>query len=252
VDGIWKNVTLILPTETIESYSVSFRHCDAVKLELLESNVAGQRARVKRITTSLMSDFILSKDQIFGNPNGSMETRLRNVVATWTLYGSEAASGEIASADVETNSGWVRIEHDLCLTPSVTVDAVDVTVEAVHYAYLSLVRLTAATTQTVKVSLNGTKVTEAQRTVTAVGNDDGEDFPIKNPLFASETLAQAVADWTKDYYIGRVAYESSIRGFPELDNYDTVYMWDGGAAVINSMELTYNGALRQKLKLRRR
>jgi hypothetical protein len=127
-----------------------------------------------------------------------------------------------------------------------------VTVEATHYAYLSLVRLTAATTQTVKVSLNGTKVTEAQRTVTANANDDGEDLPLKNPLFASEALAQEVADWVRDYYAGRVVYESSIRGFPELDNFDTVYMWDGGAATINSAELTYNGAFSQKLKLRRR
>lgn len=252
VDGVWKSITLILPTKTVESYAVSFRHCDAVKLEVLEASVAGQRARVKRITTSLMSDFVLSKDQIFGNPNGSMETRLRNVVATWTLYGSEAASSEIASADVETNTGWVRIEHDLCLTPSVTVDEAGVTIEGVHYAYSSLVRLTAATTQTVKVSLSGTKVTEAQRTVIAEGNDDGEDLPITNPLFASEALAQNVADWTRDYYIGRVVYESSIRGFPELDNFDTVYLWDGGSAAINSTELTYNGAFRQKLKLRRR
>lgn len=51
---------------------------------------------------------------------------------------------------------------------------------------------------------------------------------------------------------GGVVYESSIRGFPELDNFDTVYLWDGGSAVINSVELTYNGAFNQKIKLRRR
>jgi hypothetical protein len=252
IDGVWRNNTLILPTETVESYAVSFPHCDAVKVELLEASVVGQRARVQRITTSMMSDFMLSKDQILGNPNGSIEAKLHNVVTEWTLFGAEATASEIASADVDTNSGWARIEHELCLSPSITVDAAGVTVEATHYAYLSLVRLTAATTQTVKVSLNGTKVTEAQRTVTANANDDGEDLPLKNPLFASEALAQEVADWVRDYYAGRVIYESSIRGFPELDNFDTVYMWDGGAATINSAELTYNGAFSQKLKLRRR
>jgi hypothetical protein len=252
VDGTWKSVTLILPSETMESYAVSFRHCDAVKLEVLEASVPGQRARVQRITTSMMSDFTLSKDQILGNPNGSMETKLRNVVTEWTLFGAEAEGSEIASADVATNSGWARIDHDLCLAPSVAVEAAGVTIEAVHYAYLSFVRLTAATVQTVRVALNGKKVTTAQRTVTANANDDGEDLPLKNPLFASEALAQEVADWARDYYAGRVAYESSIRGFPELDNFDIVYMWDGGAATINSMELTYNGAFSQKLKLRRR
>lgn len=77
-------------------------------------------------------------------------------------------------------------------------------------------------------------------------------MPLENPLFASEALAQEVADWVRDYYAGRVVYESNIRGFPELNNFDTVYMWDGGAATINSMEMTYNRAFNQKLKLRRR
>ena len=252
VDGVWQSKTLIHPAETVESYAVSFRHCDAVKLELLEASASGQRARVRRITTSMMSDFLLSKDQIYGNPNGVMETKLRNVVAEWTIFSAESAASDIASADIETNSGWVQIPHDLCLTPSVTVDTVGVAVEEEHYAYVSYVRLTAATTEIVKATLTGKKVTTAQRTVMAFANDSGEDLALQNPLLASEALAQEVADWVRDYYIGRVVYESSIRGFPELDNFDTVYMWDGGAATINSTELTYNGALNQKLKLRRR
>ena len=136
--------------------------------------------------------------------------------------------------------------------PSVVADGVGVTVEAIHYAYVSYVRLTAATAQTVKVILNGNRVVEAKRTAVSNANDDGEDLTLENPLLASGALAQGVADWVRDYYAGRVVYESSARGFPELDNFDTVYMWDGGAATINSTELTYNGAFNQKLKLRRR
>ena len=252
VDGVWQSKTIIQPTETVETYSVSFRHCDAVKLEVLEAAVPGQRARVKRITTSMMSDFVLSKDQIYGNPNGSMETKLRNVVTQWTLFGAEAEVSEIASVDIDTNSGWAQISHGLCLLPSVAVDAEEVTVEAQHYAHVSYVRLTSATPQTVRVALNGRAVLEAQRTVTANANDDGEDLHIENPLLASESLAQELAEWVRDYYAGRVVYESSTRGFPELDNFDTVYMWDGGAATINSTELTYNGAFNQRIKLRRR
>jgi hypothetical protein len=252
VDGVWQNVTAIHPTETVESYAVSFRHCDAVRLELLEAAAPGQRARVRRVTASMMSDFILSKDQIYDNPGGSMETKLRNVVAEWTIFSADSTTSDIASADIETNSGWVQIPHDLCLTPSVTVDTAGVTVEEEHYAYVSYVRLTAAATETVKATLVGKKVATAQHTVTAYCNDDGEDLVLQNPLLASEDLAQEAADWTRDYYAGRVVYESNIRGFPELDNFDTVYLWDGGAAVINSIELTYNGAFNQKLKLRRR
>jgi len=252
VDGVWGSTTTIYPKARKERYAVSFRHCDAVKLEILKASVPGQRARVQYVTTSMMSDFELTKDQIYGNPNGSMEARLRNVVAEWTLFSAESTVSDIVSVDVETNSGWVKINHELCLEPEITVDSEDVAVEEIHYAYVSYIRLTSDTTQTVKAILTGKKVNTATRTVTAHGNDTGEDLEVQNPLLASESLAQEVADWVRDYYIGRVIYESDTRGFPELDNYDTVYMWDGGAAVINSLELTYNGAFNQKLKLRRR
>lgn len=260
IDGVWKNATLIRPAETVEGYPVFFQHCNAVKLEVLALPEAGQRARVQKITASLMSDFVLSKDQIFDNPNGALEPKLRDVVAEWTLFGAEDDESDIASVEVELNSGWVRVAHELCLSPAIVVEPLtggpalpgDIVIDEQHYAYASYVRLTSATEQTVKVLLTGRKVTEAAHMVTAFANSTGEDLTINNPLLSSESLAQEVADWTRDYYAGRVVYESNIRGFPELDNFDTVYMWDGGAATINSSELTYTGAFNQKLKLRRR
>ena len=180
-----------------------------------------------------------------------MGPRLRDVVTAWTQLTAQEAASTLATQDnVMVGAGWLRVQHDLCLEPSFESEA-DVEMEQKHYAYVSYVRLLSAQQRTAaRVVLTGRKVEQAQYPVTARANETGEDMQVENPLHGDRQAAQAAADWVRDYYAQRVTYEDEVRGFPELDLFDTIYL-AGAPAVLTETELTYNGALRQKLKLRR-
>ncbi len=265
VDGAWTDDTVIYPTTDSEKYSVSFYHCDAVRLEQLVAALAGQRARVRHISTSVISDFKLGKEQIFEGNTTALDTKLKAVTTQFYTMSTASETTSLKTTEADTNSGWIRLEHDLCLSPSVSVynpndktEDGSVNVEAVHHAYVSYVRLTSDETKRVKVDFKGRKTEKIGNLITSgtvqrglQGTDGGEYLSFNNPLFTSRSSAQKVADWVRDYYTNRVTYDYKVRGYPEIDLFDAIYLHDGSAAMINNIELSYNGALNQRLELRK-
>lgn len=250
VNGAWSEAVEICPARTQEAYAVAWQHCDAVKLVQTEGR-PGRRPRLRRVEAGALSDFELGDEEVFGGPKGALGPRLRDVVTAWTQLTAQEAASTLATQDnVMVGAGWLRVQHDLCLEPSFESEA-DVEMEQKHYAYVSYVRLLSAQQRTAaRVVLTGRKVEQAQYPVTARANETGEDMQVENPLLGDRQAAQAAADWVRDYYAQRVTYEDEVRGFPELDLFDTIYL-AGAPAMLTETELTYNGALRQKLKLRR-
>lgn len=249
-DGIWGSPVTLNASRMTERYAVQFTHIDAIRMKLVDAQKPGIRPRVRRVKTSMLSDFTLYDDQIFDSPKGSLGPKLRRVTTAWVSFTPGTETEEIQTYDAETNTGWVAIEHDLAyeLRASATGGAV---VEEEHYAYISFVRLSSASKSPVTVTLTGRKVTEVSHDVESVANPTGEDLPIENPLFGSESVATAVADWVRDYYAGRVTYKNSVRGFPELDCGDTIYLEGDTPARITGLNNTYNGAFRTTISLRR-
>lgn len=242
--------TFLSPTKERETYPVSCPHCDRINIELQKAS-ARVRPRIRALVPSRLSDFVFGRDQIFNNPKAEMLTKLRRATTEWTWRSKyRGVTVDLYSAQMNTNQGWMRIEHEIALDPAAVVNDSTVTVEAQHYAYVSMVRLTSATTKEVELRITGAKLCEIQHPIASEASDSGEDLPVTNPLFDAEN-AQITLDWMRDYYARRVRYEIETRGFPELDCGDYVYLWDGSAAQIIGTELTYNGSFREKFTLRK-
>lgn len=255
IDGAWGAPIGLNPSRAVETYAVSFVHCTALRISLVGAPSAGVRPRIKAVNASMLSDFVLTPDQIFENPVGTLGPKLRNVTTTWISRTVGQSSGSIVQQEVPTNAGWVAVSHALVVNPQISLTvggepATGITVEAQHFAYVSLIQLTSSSDQTVVVEITGNPVSEVEFSVSSTANPTGEDMPIQNPLFASASMAQSVADWVRDYYTQRVTYNNSIRGFPELDCGDTIYLENGNPAVITENTLTYNGAFNSDLTLR--
>ena len=253
-DGAWSQAITVRPRSQKERYAVQFTHVDAIRVRLVRAPRAGVRPRIMRIGPSMLSDFTLTKDQIFNNPKGTMDPRLRNVTASWVSRSAAAEPETITTYTPDTDTGIVTVEHDLALdlTAAVTEGSATI-VSQTHYAYVSYIELgpVAGLASDITITLTGRPVTAVYRTAVAVGNDTGEDMDVENPLLDSAQVAQDVVDWVRDYYMRRIIYNDDTRGFPELDQGDTIYLDGDASALITKSTLKYNGAFRSTLTLRR-
>lgn len=238
------------PRAEIETFRVRLQHVRDVQIRFEQAGREGQRGHISRVWLHNLCEFVLDKEQIFGKPEGRMLARLRNVTGVWSdvLQDAETRT-ELFSGTMTVNSGWVRIEHDLLLDPQVSCSPSSVTAEAVHYAYVSYIRLIGSE-QSADVSVTGAKVFRNAHTMVSGSGVSGEDLPVENPLFDSGDAA-TVLDWIREHHEKRIQFQVSCKGFPELDCGDYITLWDGGIAQITENQLSYNGAFNQKLTLRR-
>ena len=246
----WLPFFFFSPQKNKESFPVHFQRVLELQVNILESIMPYQRAHISGFSVSSISDFTLTQDQIFENPKIEMTERLRNVTADWiwrSFY--PTITEEVASTKIMTNSDWTRIEHDCCFAPTAVVEESGIVVEQQHYAFVSYIRLSAAENKEVEVKIEGKKLYEVSYPIYSVGNDTGEDLPVESPLFDNKNIVQ-ILDWIKDYYLKRVKRTVKVRGFPELECGDYIYLNDGKVAQIIGTELTYNGAFKETLTLR--
>lgn len=251
-DGAWKS-TYYAPKSNLVSISLQALHAERFQIDILAMPKAGQRAHFHSVNLSTYDpDFALDDAEIFNSPDVSLKNKLRNVTASWTYRSYyPSVSVQVASTKITTNSGWARIEHDLCYGPTATITDTDVTLEQTNYGYVSYVRLTASTTKEVDVTITGNKMYEVPYPLTAAANDTGEDLPVTNPLYDGMARVQATIDWMRDYYKRRTVYSFDARGVPEYECGDFVLDRQGDLAQIIGTELTYNGAFREKFTLRK-
>jgi hypothetical protein len=235
--------------------TLNARGVSSIQISITQTNHENERAHLKSISISTVSDFTMDESEAFGAIQTSLNTKLKDVTAEW-IYRSfyPNATDTLATARITTNSGWVRIEHPCGYEPSMVVSLDDpdgVTVEQIHYAFVSYVKLTSDTAKTVTVTITSNKMYEVSYPISSSANDTGENLPLTNALY-DNTNIQDTLDWTRDYYRQRVEYSLETKGYPELECGDFVRARDGSPAQIIETDLTYNGAFREKFKLRKK
>jgi len=86
-------------------------------------------------------------------------------------------------------------------------------------------------------------------------NPVGESKLLSNPLIATEEHAAIIAEWIGNYYANNVTYDVNFRGEPRLNATDIIRMESSKIpnlqVEVTSNELTFNGAFRGNLGLRR-
>lgn len=239
------------PTKNTEVFSIEFKKITALYVKITEMHKEGQRAHISEFKASAVSDLVLDKEQTIGYPEAEMDTKLRRVTGEWVWRSYfPGVYVNVVETKITTNSGWATINHDsFAYNMETVITDTSVTVESQHYAFVSFIRLTAATDKEVDVVIRGQKLYEAAYPLTAEANDTGEDCPISSPLFDNEN-AQNVLNWVRDYYARRELYTLEARGFPEVDCGDLIQIEGGRVAQVIETDLTYNGAFMETFKLR--
>lgn len=255
-DGEWQDEITIFPTKQVETYAVSLRHCTNIYIRPKAATLSGIRPRISHIEASKLSDFNLDKKQVYEGSKEVIEVKLKGVLSQWVNRTASSETTEITHQKVKTNSGAIAFNHEIATDLKVAVlvdgsEVTDVTIDEKHYAYVSYVTLTSDTTKEVDIIITGKLVNEADVPISSAANENGENMEIHNPLFDSQDIAQTAIDWVKDYYNQRIVYDYNVRGFPELEYGDTIYLDGEVAATITNLELTYNGALNSSMRLRR-
>ena len=86
-------------------------------------------------------------------------------------------------------------------------------------------------------------------------NEHGSEINWNNPLVSTEVLANDLASWLAEYFLGDVEYNISWRGDPRVDAGDLMYLElkDRETALIKATEnsLTFNGSWRSTIKGRK-
>lgn len=259
-DNSWSEPLIFYPTDEVQKFTTNYIHITGIRITILQMQNEDQRSHLSKMSVSGVSDFVLSSDQILGNPKGKTLTRLRNVTSSWISRTVDSGTlEEIGSASVDTNSGWIRIDHECGYNMSVVLtdpndpeatDFSDVTIEQIHYAFVSYIRLTSENAKTLTVSVQSNKIIETVHPISANAYDTGEDLPIDNPLYSNE-FAQRSIEYIRDYYERRTEFETKSRGYPEISSGDYIYLWKGSLGQIIETNLTYNGAFNETMKIRK-
>ena len=86
-------------------------------------------------------------------------------------------------------------------------------------------------------------------------NSTGQNVVFENQLISESWHAQLVAEWLSNYYANNISYSVKYRGDPRLDASDIIYLdsllLNNLQVEIESLELSYNGALSGTLDMRR-
>lgn len=86
-------------------------------------------------------------------------------------------------------------------------------------------------------------------------NTTGQVVTFENQLISDINHAQQVAEWMSNYYANNIMYNVKYRGEPRLDAADIIYLEsdivNNLQVEIESLNLSFNGALSGKLNLRR-
>lgn len=250
-DGEWLPWQYFSPSSNRETFEVNFQHVTTLEAAITKARKGGQRGHFSCFSANNVSDFVISKNQIFKNPKSEMATKLKSVTSQWiwrSYY--PGVRNELASTKMNTNQGWVKINHDIAKNPQVEIDDASVSVEAKHYAYVSYVKLTSATDKEVKITITGDKIAEIEHPIAFNVSETGEDLPVENPLFDAENSIE-VLKWMASYYSRREKHEVSMRGYPERSCGDYAYLWDGSDVQITGTNLVYNGAFNEDFTIRK-
>lgn len=138
----------------------------------------------------------------------------------------------------------VVIDYDAATSIDITVST-GLTLNNVvgKFAYRSIVEVTGSGTITVK----GKKLITSTRMLSRNFNTIGEDCTVENILVATEAQGNSYIDWMARILQLRNVYSFADRGFPEIDEGDTVQVdtsfTEDKQAIITKSTITYDGAL---------
>lgn len=199
--------------------------------------------------------------EMLARPKVSQIPLLRAVECPVYAYVPEAQRSELHSETL-TLSGTAQLLLTFPQAAEVQVQAqgAQITAQAV---YAGAARLTLAGSGPAQLTVTGRRLRTGKRIVTAqnaqfdaASQENGAVETLDNPLITDADQALRVAAWVRDWLLLRSTCAFDYRGAPELDPGDRIFTESPFApapvpARVLKSELTYTGALRGKLTVKR-
>lgn len=245
-----QNTYTLFPKNRVENYEFELTNISGIRIDFIKSN-PNQRVRLDYINFSTVSNFKLTKNEILGDPTLEKLTTIKNIKQSWFKVIPDTTISEIVNFQANTNSGVITVDHEPFTNIIVKTSDPQVNVTQTHYDRVSYITITSPTTEQITVTLSGNKLVTQEYSKSLELNDTGNEYKLENPIIGVQDDVDLVMNWEKDYVERDVNFSVETRGFPELELYDTIYLWNDKIGQIVEHNITYSGGyLKSKLKIR--
>lgn len=198
---------------------------------------------------TLQSDFYLSTNDTFTAPNLTKYPQLRSVITKLYSLAKQTETSELGKAEnvSSTEDAVVEISHSMATDISVSGSGVTI-VKTEPFAYMTRVTYRGSGT----ITVNGKQVDITETTLSFPFNETGEDCEISNELITSQQHVNDYANWIGVFEQRRNEYNTTDRGYPELDVGDVITAdvpnTENLKATLLKHDITFNGAIRGSTK----
>ena len=257
-----KNVT-VTDNDLLEWYTSE--SCLTVKRMVISvtKGLPNTRIFIDSISFDNTSDYTISRMySITGSPTATRENRVQSIsVAKHTYSESSENIKTLKSETVIKTSGASVTKVVEFSKPSYGYQVTVKSSEGGGYniaitesgAYYVLLTISGAATS-MQYEIQGYEYVVTDSYVTNNYHASGDIITWDNPLLSSDSMAQNMADWLGDYYLGDVTYQIPWRGDPRVDANDLFWLElkTESASLVRAYqnELAFNGAWSGTLQAR--
>lgn len=248
----WGLVSTVTVANNRES-EVSINNNDATDIDMIEvildNGLPYRRARVTKAYYR-EGDFTLNFDTISEHSQTlSKIDQLKDVKVAKTVYTPDTESSDLY--EETTTKTQLHVELG-CLATDVQITVTGGSMESSEIYGRAVDMVLSSGTKTVKIT--GKRINESSVVVSYDVADSGETDTEENPLITEDDMSDALAEHVAKYLQMRNTYDADYRGNPELEVGDVIGLQtrytDEMDALVLTDEITFNGSLRGKIKVK--
>lgn len=221
------------------------------------------RVFIDEITFDNTTDYEIYRDHmITGSPTAIRQNRVQKIAVTTHVYSNSTEAAKSLKSETlikrsgETLRKIIEIGNPSYGYQIAVKDSQDGSYNisiAESGAYYCLIVFSGAATM-VQYEIKGYEYVITDSDVTNTYHASGDIITWSNPLISGTVMAQDVADWLGDYYLGDVIYQIPWRGDPRVDANDLFWLdlKKDNMSLIRAYqnELSFNGAWSGTLQAR--
>ena len=238
-----------------------FEPFDKMVIEFTKGH-PNSRITIDSILVNDITDYRLERSlDIYGNPTGERKERLKSISIVQHVYSESAEQKTLKTEKLILKENVTRKTIYLnkpAFEFEVLTDLENVSVQIIEQSnYMAVVEFTKLVEGdlTVNCTLLGKEYLVNDSEYVVQHNEHGSEINWNNPLVSTEMLANDLASWLAEYFLGDVEYNISWRGDPRVDAGDLMYLElkDRETALIKMYEnsIKFNGAWSSTAKARK-
>lgn len=233
-----------------------FNDLDKVQITFTGTQEPYNRIVLNHFSLNEVVDFTMTRDEMTSSPKAIKQELVKEVIVPCYIYQTGNREESLVYEEVEVTAGqeitYYVQDPSYGYRPLLDEQANQAQVVSWGNYYVTIKYLVSGT-YTLEVLGYRYKVVERQIVKTLHAR--GKSVKWENPLISDVTMAQDLANWLGDYYLGGIEYEYETRGNPEIDANDIIYQenefHDGMKVTVYRHTIKFNQAFAGKITARR-